>query len=267
MALYETSDQKHRPAQETGQPDRINAWRARFFVLYADMQVSDADHIIDNFHEFIGQDSYPCVAARAAMMRRQIPCLVVDHMGCPSQDRRILSFLYKFISAFRNAHTSFHSAAVIWRNPRPLSEPQFDELMWRRLQALSELDAARFPYDRRVASDPKDPNFSYSLAEEAFFVIGLHPASSRRSRQFEHPALIFNPHIQFDEMRKRNQYEKLKKIVRSRDILYSGSVNPTLSDFGEAPEVYQYSGRQYDNTWTCPLKVTHEKSENNSAPE
>ena len=229
------------------------------------MQVSDSDDIIRNFYKFIGQDSYPCVAARAAMTRKQIPCFVVEHMNCPAEDRRILSFLYDFIADFRRARTSLHSAAVIWRHPQQLSEKEFDELMWRRLQALSDLDAARFRYDERVAYDPMDPNFSYSLAEEAFFIIGLHPASSRRSRQFDHPALVFNPHIQFNQLRQRNQYDKLKKIVRKRDTQYSGSVNPMLSDFGQAPEVYQYSGRQYDNSWTCPLKTMHEKPENNSS--
>jgi FPC/CPF motif-containing protein YcgG len=38
-----------------------------------------------------------------------------------------------------------------------------------------------------------------------------------------------------------------------------------LEDFGEASEVYQYSGRQYDEQWQCPLKIYHAKSTNNSA--
>ena len=49
------------------------------------------------------------------------------------------------------------------------------------------------------------------------------------------------------------RYEKMKTIVRKRDIVYSGSVNPMLTDFGEASEVYQYSGRKYDSDWKCPL--------------
>jgi FPC/CPF motif-containing protein YcgG len=79
--------------------------------------------------------------------------------------------------------------------------------------------------------------------------------------------MVFNPHAQFEELRKTNRYEKMKNIVRQRDILYSGSVNPMLADFGEASEVYQYSGRQYDGQWSCPLKVTHAESKNNSTPQ
>jgi hypothetical protein len=41
--------------------------------------------------------------------------------------------------------------------------------------------------------------------------------------------------------------------VRKRDIAYSGSINPMLNDFGNASEVYQYSGKQYTSDWVCPF--------------
>ena len=34
-----------------------------------------------------------------------------------------------------------------------------------------------------------------------------------------------------------------------------GSINPMLSDFGSGREAAQYSGRQVEPGWTCPLKV------------
>ena len=96
-------------------------------------------------------------------------------------------------------------------------------------------------------------DYSFSLKEEAFFILGLHPASSRRSRQFKYPALIFNPHAEFEKLRKSDRYTKMKEVVRKRDVEYSGSINPMLADFGEASEVYQYSGMQYNAEWTCPI--------------
>ncbi|HEY9489674.1 MAG TPA: YqcI/YcgG family protein, partial [Chryseosolibacter sp.] len=70
---------------------------------------------------------------------------------------------------------------------------------------------------------------------------------------------------QFEEMRKTDKYQKLQRIIRKRDILYSGSINPMLSDFGEASEAFQYSGKVYQQDWTCPLKVTHANTNGNSA--
>jgi hypothetical protein len=51
----------------------------------------------------------------------------------------------------------------------------------------------------------------------------------------------------------------MKTAVRKRDEIFSGSVNPMLSDFGEASEVLQYSGKVYDETWTCPFISNHSK--------
>ena len=80
-----------------------------------------------------------------------------------------------------------------------------------------------------------------------------------------YPALVFKPHAQIEELRKTGKYGTMKGVVRKRDIFFSGSVNPMLEDFGVASEVYQYSGRKYDDTWQCPLKINHAEPEHNSA--
>ncbi|HET9486872.1 MAG TPA: guanitoxin biosynthesis heme-dependent pre-guanitoxin N-hydroxylase GntA [Chryseosolibacter sp.] len=227
--------------------------------------LTDANVVIEEFQHFINAETYPCVAARAAVSRGQVSCMVTDHMSCPKDDPKILLFIYDFVEEFRKRHSILHSAAIIFAGPQEITESTFETLLWQRLQALSDLDAENYGYDSRVSSDPSAANFSFSLAEEAFFIIGMHPASARRSRQFKYPAMVFNPHFQFEEMRRSGQYEKMKNVVRRRDTLYSGSINPMLADFGDASEVHQYSGRRYDDTWTCPLKITHGEAENNSS--
>ena len=101
---------------------------------------------------------------------------------------------------------------------------------------------------------PKSEKCSCSMKEEAFCIIAVHPASNRQARQFKYPTLVFNPHAEFEKLREANRYDNMKAVVRKRDILYSGSVNPMLKNFGEDSEVYQYSGRNYDPQWECPLK-------------
>ena len=223
--------------------------------------------IIDEFRHFIGDDAYPCVAARADLKCEQIQCFVAGHIGCPNDDPAILSFIYEFVAAYRKAGTILHSAAVIFTSPETISEQLFDLFLWKRLQALSEMDAKKYAYDRRVDENPMASGFSFSLGEEAFFIIGLHPGSSRGARRFKYPAMVFNPHAQFEELRKQHRYEKMKKIVRKRDLSYSGSINPMLADYGDASEVFQYSGRQYGSDWVCPLKVIHGTTEDNLTEE
>ena len=84
------------------------------------------------------------------------------------------------------------------------------------------------------------------------------------SRQFKYPTLVFNPHAQFEQLRKTAKYDKMKLAVRKRDMAYSGSINPMLEDFGKVSEVYQYSGRKYDETWQCPLKINHATIKHNT---
>jgi len=39
--------------------------------------------IITEFEYFIQDEAFPCVAAKAAVDRSQVKCLVVGNMGCP----------------------------------------------------------------------------------------------------------------------------------------------------------------------------------------
>ncbi|MFT3679669.1 MAG: guanitoxin biosynthesis heme-dependent pre-guanitoxin N-hydroxylase GntA [Ferruginibacter sp.] len=218
--------------------------------------LSDQQYANEYFN-FLANKEFPCVAARAALTREHIRVFVAGHMACPKDDKAILDFMYSFVDEYRNTESFFHSAAIIFKGPEETNEEMFDQFLWMRLQALAGLDAQQYGYDKRVSSNPTEKNFSFSLKEEAFYVIGLHPQSSRKARQFKYPAFVFNPHQQFEELRKTNSYEKMKNIVRKRDIAYSGSVNPMLKDFGQFSEVFQYSGKQHDESWQCPFKTMH----------
>ena len=210
--------------------------------------------IISEYYDFLHDKEFPCIAAKAALQRNQIHCTVATHMACPADDAEILKFLYNFVDTYRTSAESYHSAAVIFTGPVPLNETLFDSLVWQRLNALQAMDNQKYRHDSRVDSDPCSSRYGFSLKEEAFFIIGLHPGSRRRSRKFQYPALVFNPHAEFQKLKKTSRYARMKEAVRRRDVRYSGSVNPMLADFGEASEVYQYTGIEYRADWVCPLR-------------
>ena len=215
----------------------------------------DKQHIINEYLSFLDAKEFPCIAAKAALSKQQVKCLVVGNMACPKDDEDILQFVYIFVDEYRHSKDFYHSAVVIFSGPTMYNEDMFDGLLWQRLQAFQNLDAKNFGYDSRVASNPDSANFSFSIKEEAFYIIGLHPASSRQARQFKYPALVFNPHDQFEHLKMTSKYDNMKNAVRKRDVALSGSVNPMLKDFGTASEVFQYSGKQYDESWQCPLNI------------
>jgi FPC/CPF motif-containing protein YcgG len=232
-----------------------------FYMMENEPQTMMEDYrMMEEYRSYLNDKAFPCIGAKAALAKGHVKCMVAGHMACPADDRSILQFLYDFVDEYRGSGELFHSAAILFRGPLTADEGSFDAMLWQRLQALADLDAKNYGFDPRVNEDPSSPDFSFSLKEEAFYIIGLHPASSRGSRRFSYPVLAFNPHAQFELLRATDHYESMKAVVRRRDIAFSGSVNPMLDDFGNSSEVIQYSGRRYASDWLCPLKINHTQS-------
>jgi len=222
---------------------------------------------VETLYNMVKDVAYPCLGAKGALANDRIHCFVAHDMRDPSDDHAIIDFLYTFIDRFRSDRWALSGAVVIFSHSAPFSESEFDTYLWRRLQALADIDSRACVYDTRVSSDPSSPHFSFSLKEEALYVIGLHPASSRKARQFHYPAVVFNPHQQFDTLRAGGKYDTMKRAIRRRDMRYSGSVNPMLTDFGVRSEAIQYSGKEYGNNWKCPFISGHQRSDDHSTPD
>jgi FPC/CPF motif-containing protein YcgG len=149
--------------------------------------------------------------------------------------------------------SEYATFVAIFERPREVDEIVFERLFWKQLRALHDHDAARFEWDPHVSADPADPHFSFSFAGQALYVIGMHANSSREARRFPWPALVFNPHEQFERLRADGKWKRIQETIRSRDLELQGSINPMLSDFGEKSEARQYSGRAVEDNWEAPF--------------
>jgi len=210
-------------------------------------------------YKLVKDPSYPCLGAKSALANDRISYFVARDLCSAENDHDVVRFLYDFIDTFRLNRTALSSAVVIFSHTPSLDEDEFDRYLWERLQAFADIDASMCAYDIRVSDDPASPNFSFSIKEEGLYVIGLHPRSRRKARQFLYPTLVFNPHQQFDQLRLSGKYETMKNSVRQRDIRFSGSVNPMLRDFGTSSEANQYTGKVYDTQWQCPFVSRHRR--------
>lgn len=213
--------------------------------------------LANELSRMIERSDYPCIGAKAVVAKQQLYTFTASDIRCPDNDQAIANFLYDFVDLFRMARPTLCSAAVIFENPEVLTEEDFELYLWKRLQALADLDASNYACDLRVSGDPTAANFSFSIKAEALYVIGLHPASSRKARQFSRSAIVFNPHVQFEWLRSRGKFDAMKQSVRQRDLAYAGTINPMLSDFGVTSEAIQYSGLQHENNWKCPFNARH----------
>ena len=204
---------------------------------------------------------FPCVGAKAAFNSDSSTLQVYGDLGSDAAANELSTGLYEFTRSLtvRAGLSEYATFVAIFRGPKATDEHQFENLFWQQLRLLHELDAAHFDWDSNVRSDPSDPHFSFSFGGQALYVIGLHANSSREARQFPWPALVFNPHEQFERLRADGKWKRMQETIRARDLELQGSINPMLSDFGVDSEARQYSGRAVEENWQAPFKAVERK--------
>jgi uncharacterized protein len=209
-----------------------------------------------DFAAFIQSEAFPCVGAKSALALDGLVVVEAGDFASSGHDADIHRALTQFGLRIVEDGARLSSFACLFSHGRKLSEDEFEAALWERAQGLHDIDAASGArWADGVSREPDSSDFSFSVGGVAYFVVGLHPGASRAARRFCRPALIFNPHAQFERLRADGRYFAMQSIIREREIARHGSINPMLSDFGSGREAAQYSGRQVGDSWTCPLKV------------
>jgi FPC/CPF motif-containing protein YcgG len=219
-------------------------------VLDARPSAASADA---DFRAFVGDSRFPCLGGASVVRRRKYQLHVYGMLGSAASARPLARDLDAFVrDTPEEGGTPRAFVAVFPRRP-PATEHAFERRLWTQLQRLHDRDDPAAGWDPTVSADPDDPRFSFSFAGRAFFVVGLHSRSSRLARRFRWPALVFNPHAQFERLRAEGRYARFQAVIRERDLAFQGTANPNLSDFGERSEARQYSGRAAEPLWRCPF--------------
>jgi FPC/CPF motif-containing protein YcgG len=176
------------------------------------------------FQEFINAAGFPCVGAKSALAKEQMRFVIGKDIRSAWDDLRILPNLLDLATSYRADPVLFQSLVVLFEKDAGLDEAGFETNLWARIQSLTDKDEwlGQQP-DPRVSSSPDEPHFSLSFGGEAFFVVGLHPAASRPARRFRTPALVFNLHDQFEQLRAQGRYEKLRASIMDRDVATAGT--------------------------------------------
>lgn len=213
----------------------------------AELERIDAD-----FRAFVGDEGFPCLAGKGAVKRGDYTLGVYPVLGSLEAARRLAVDLGRFTESIPADGAGMRTFAAVFTGEAPRDELAYERALWRQLQRLHDADPVS-AWDAAVSGDPAEAEFSFSFGGRALFVVGLHPASSRLSRRFRWPALMFNPRAQFDRLKAEGRFDRMRDLVRERDVALQGSMNPNLADFGQASEARQYSGRATEPEWGCPF--------------
>nr|MBA2322040.1 YqcI/YcgG family protein [Deltaproteobacteria bacterium] len=201
---------------------------------------------------FVLDPAYPCVGAKSAVNQASYRVGVYAPVGSAEATAALARDLRAFVEEPGAVSATFATFVAVFEGPTDTDPEAFEALLWLQLQRLHERDAQAWAPD--VSSDPEHPHFGFSFAETPFFVVGLHPGSSRLSRRFPWPALVFNPHAQFEALRADGKWERMKEVIRAKDTELQGDINPVLRDYGTESEARQYSGRIPEDDWVPPFR-------------
>jgi FPC/CPF motif-containing protein YcgG len=205
------------------------------------------------FRAFVGDPRFPCLAGKGVVKSNGNQMGVYGALGSPRSTRELSRDLTAFVQTTVAGDSSLRTFVAVFPDAIAIQERAFERQLWTQLQRLHDVEGAEAPWDAAVSDDPDDPKFSFSHAGCALFVVGLHPRSSRLARRFRWPTLVFNPRAQFERLRSDGKFERLRGLVRDREIALQGNLNPNLADFGEQSEARQYSGRATEQDWKCPF--------------
>lgn len=204
------------------------------------------------FRDQILAQGFSCVGAKSAFHAGRYGFAAYGTLGSRESTAGLCRDLCHFAQSRLIREHEFATFVSVFRGPLHLDEAEFELLLWRQLHQLHDADVKFFDWDPTVSADAANPEFSFSFARRAFYVLGMHNRSSRIARRFFWPTLVFNPHEQFERLRSDGKWKRMQHTIRERELVTQGSINPTLSDFGEKSEARQYSGRAVPEDWIPP---------------
>ncbi len=213
------------------------------------------EFVHDSFRALVSNTRFSCVGAKAALRSGSYRVGFYGSLGSREAAAGLARDLFSFVQEQGDLGGEFSTFVASFEGPTAVDEAAFERLLWEQLQRLHEEDRRYHRWAPSVSSDPENPRFAFSFAETAFFVVGLHPASSRFARRFAWPTLVFNAHSQFHKLRAEGRYGRMQEVIRSRERKLQGAPNPNLDDFGVRSEARQYSGRPAEADWRCPFRA------------
>jgi len=201
--------------------------------------------------KYVESKNHPCIMAKSVFKAGDYTLKTYGSILKESSAKKINRDLFNFLEHYDFEDNKFRSFVACFENDEFQSELKFEKALWDFLQNLHNYDDK--PWDSSVSDCPDDPDFSFSIQGRAFYVVGLHPKSSRIARRSPYVTVVFNLHHQFENLREMGVFQNVRDRIRKNDRQIQGNINPVLRDFGTDTETKQYSGRQVEDHWKCPF--------------
>ncbi len=217
----------------------------------------------EQFRQHIMSANFPCLSAKIAFRRNTFCFGFYDILGSKDTTKLLWHHLIDFInrqSSFWANNHMFTTYVACFRTPKDITEVVFETLLWKQLQLIHAEDVENgMKWAENYSDNPTDPNFGFSIGGRAFFIVGLHPNSSRRARQFITPTITFNSLDQFKNLRELKMFTGMQQVIRKADLCQNKSINPNLILNENNSDAFEYSGKLIQSGWIPDFKSLHQK--------
>lgn len=199
---------------------------------------------------------FPCVGAKSAFAKDAFLIGVYDRLNTEGDAHNVYNDVGAFLDkvadggAFQGELSTF---VALYTGMDVLSENMYHTKLWEHLSRLFEMEPDSRYVPDTISEDVRSEHFAFCIHGTPFFIVGLHPAASRYARRFAYPAIVFNRHSQFADLKNLGRFEKMQTTIRRRDQHIQNNINPNLADFGEESEACQYSGKPGVTPNECPF--------------
>lgn len=204
-----------------------------------------AQHYHHLMRATIESPAFPCVGAKAALKKESYRFGAYGKITDKDSFHGLCHDLSYFAQEQKEMHGDFTTFIACFDQPNDVFQDalDFEDQTWQMLGKLHDVDTSHYDYDVLASANPSDDHFAFSFAGTAYFVAALSPVSPRLSRRFVTPAYVFNAHYQFEAMKKKGKFEKLRDVIRHNDAALEGhKPNDIAADFGDVSEAIQYCG-------------------------
>jgi FPC/CPF motif-containing protein YcgG len=205
-----------------------------------------AQHLVNHI-EF---KRFPCPMGKTAVANNAFNVGIYDTMCEDAVTKALYRDIKEWLEApYEGGYRTFLVGFSAHISDHDYYHNQLFKLLWK----LRQLEPGVRDIPDGVSDDIASADYAFSIHGQAFFVVGLSPTSPRLSRRTAYAGFALNLHSQFEKMRIDGKMVAMQNIVRKRDILLHGGINPQLATHGQASAALQYSAKEVISTDQCPF--------------
>ena len=216
-------------------------------------QDSNQTSVDRDIEALVKQKFYPCVAAVQSVAKKDYVVQSARGFGTGTDRQAIRGAICKYLQEWKKTRSTTYTLWITFPEDQVTTEEEFEKLMWSEISNMTSIEESKKEWAEGWSKNPTDPNFTLCIHGQAFFVVGLHPLSSRPARRFPYPAIVMNAFDQFEDLTEQGLYEPMVSKNREREMRFSGSLNPMVETHGDKWESIQFSGRDNSKEWKCPF--------------